>query len=74
MSFEEERQRLSGYLSESRSMLRKLRDSLIVPATFRPILSVDLDQLFDRGRLQWLGQSFQEVVTLTPSSCGPLTR
>ena len=64
-TFEEEQARLSGYLKESLSMLRKLNDFLSVPETIRPILNFDLDHVFDPGRFQQLADSFQEVVTLT---------
>jgi hypothetical protein len=63
-TFEEEQERLSGYLKESLSMLRKLNDFLSVPETIRPILNFDLDHVFDPGRFQQLEDPFQEVVTL----------
>ena len=63
-TFEEEQERLSSYLKESLSVLRKLNDFLSVPETIRPILNFDLDHVFDPGRFQQLEDSFQEVVTL----------
>jgi hypothetical protein len=45
-------------------MARKLVDFLSVPEAIRPILSFDLEQLVDPGRLAALEQSFQEVVLL----------
>jgi hypothetical protein len=63
-TFEDEQERLSSYLKESLSMLRKLNDFLSVPETIRPILNFDLDHVFDPGRFQPLEDSFQEVVTL----------
>jgi hypothetical protein len=63
-TFEEEQERLSSYLKESLSMLRKLNDFLSVPETIRPILNFDLDHVFYPGSFQQLEDSFQEVVTL----------
>jgi hypothetical protein len=63
-TFEKEEDRLSDYLKESRSMLRKLQDFLSVPEAIRPILNFDTDQMFDPSRLKDLKTSFQEVVTL----------
>ena len=45
-------------------MLRKLNDFLSVPASIRPILTFDLDQLFDPQRFSDLERSFSEVVLL----------
>ncbi len=45
-------------------MARKLVDFLSVPEAIRPILTFDLEQLVDPGRLTTLQQSFQEVVLL----------
>jgi hypothetical protein len=51
-------------LRQARAIARKLVDFLSVPEAIRPILSFDLDQLVDPGRLAALEQSFQEVVLL----------
>ena len=45
-------------------MLRKLNDFLSVPASIRPILNFDLDQLFDPQGFYALERSFSEVVLL----------
>jgi len=45
-------------------MVRKLQDFLSVPEAIRPILSFDLDQLYDPQRFSELEQSFSEVVLL----------
>ncbi len=63
-SFQAEQQKLERHRQESEAMLRKLHDFLSVPETIRPILSFDLEGLFDPSRLQDLRASFEEVVTL----------
>lgn len=63
-AFEAEKQKLSSYLEDSLSILKKLHDFLGVPAAIRPILSFDLDQLFDPARFKELEASFEEVVSL----------
>ncbi len=63
-AFRSEEQKLNNYLDESASMLRKLSDFLSVPEAIRPILSFDLDDLFDPSRFKELEASFEEVVTL----------
>jgi hypothetical protein len=45
-------------------MLHKLHDFLTVPEEIRPIISFDLDQLFDPQRFSALEQSFTDVVLL----------
>lgn len=62
--FEIEQEKLSGYRNDSLTMLRKLDDFLSVPETLRPILSFDLDSLYDPARLKELQASFEEVVTI----------
>lgn len=62
--FEIEQEKMLGYRDESRIMLRKLDDFLSVPETLRPILSFDLDSLYDPARLKELQDSFEEVVTI----------
>lgn len=66
-SFQAEQQKLKRHRQESETMLRKLHDFLSVPETIRPILSFDLEGLFDPSRLQDLRASFEEVVTLNDS-------
>ena len=63
-AFRAEGQKLNNYLDESVSMLRKLSDFLSVPEAIRPILSFNLDDLFDPSRFKELESSFEEVVTL----------
>ncbi len=63
-AFRSEGQKLENYLDECSTMLRKLDDFLSVPAAIRPILSFDLDNLFDPSRFKELEASFKEVVTL----------
>lgn len=63
-AFEAEACKLQNALEEARTMLRKLHDFLAVPAGIRPILSFDLDHLFDPQRLKDLEQSFDDVVLL----------
>ena len=63
-AFETEARKLQDALEESSTMLRKLHDFLEVPEGIRPILSFDLDTLFDPQRLKDLEQSFDDVVLL----------
>ncbi|MFM7550260.1 MAG: hypothetical protein ACKO8I_15620, partial [Cyanobacteriota bacterium] len=63
-AFETEAAKLQVALAESRGMVRKLHDFLQVPEGIRPILSFDLDPVFDPARLKQLEQSFDEVVLL----------
>jgi hypothetical protein len=63
-AFGAERHKLEAALHESGTLLRKLHDFLAVPERIRPILSFDLDTLFDPQRLPALEQSFEEVVLL----------
>ena len=63
-AFNAEERKLQQALTEATTMLAKLHDFLSVPAGLRPILSFDLDGLFDPQRLQALEQSFAEVVQL----------
>ena len=66
-SFQAEHEKLRRHHQESEAMLRKLHDFLSVPETIRPILTFDLEGLFDPSRLQDLRESFEEVVTLNNS-------
>jgi hypothetical protein len=63
-AFDAEDSKLRQARDDARAMARKLVDFLSVPEAIRPILSFDLDQLVDPGRLAALEQSFQEVVLL----------
>lgn len=63
-AFEAEEQKLQAAHRSAAEMLRKLRDFISVPANIRPILSFDLDQVFDPQRFLALEQSFSEVVLL----------
>ncbi|MFN5220848.1 MAG: hypothetical protein ACK5FE_08080 [Cyanobacteriota bacterium] len=63
-TFVAEQRKLRQHLDHSLTMLRKLHDFLEVPEAIRPILSFDLDQVFDPSRFRDLESSFQEVVTL----------
>jgi hypothetical protein len=63
-TFSAEEQKLQQAHSSTAAMLRKLTDFLSVPASIRPILSFDLEQLFDPQRFSALEQSFAEVVEL----------
>jgi hypothetical protein len=63
-SFVTEQRKLRQHLDHSLTMLRKLHDFLDVPEAIRPILSFDLDEVFDPSRFRDLESSFQEVVTL----------
>lgn len=63
-AFEVEARKLQAALEDSSTMLRKLHDFLEVPEGIRPILSFDIDTLFDPQRLKDLEQSFDEVVLL----------
>lgn len=63
-AFEREERKLQDALNDSRTLLRKLHDFLGVPEGIRPILSFDLDALYDPQRLKNLEQSFDEVVLL----------
>jgi hypothetical protein len=63
-AFEAEEQKLQQAHHSAAEMLRKLTDFLSVPASIRPILSFDLDLLFDPQRFSALEQSFAEVVLL----------
>lgn len=64
IAFESEEQNLQQAHHSAAEMLRKLTDFLSVPASSRPILSFDLDLLFDLQRFSALEQSFSEVVEL----------
>jgi hypothetical protein len=64
VAFEAEEQKLQQAHHSAAEMLRKLTDFLSVPASIRPILSFDLDLLFDPQRFSALEQSFAEVVEL----------
>lgn len=66
-NFLAEQKKLRRHRQESEVMLRKLHDFLSVPEQIRPILSFDLEGLFDPSRLQDLRASFEEVVTLNDS-------
>jgi hypothetical protein len=63
-AFDAEESKLRQARADARAMARKLVDFLSVPEAIRPILSFDLEQLVDPGRLAALEQSFQEVVVL----------
>ena len=63
-AFEQEQRKLEQANRSAAEMLRKLNDFLSVPASIRPILNFDLDQLFDPQRFSDLEQSFSEVVLL----------
>ncbi len=63
-AFGEEGRKLQQAHEQAEVMLRKLHDFLSVPAAIRPILTFDLDRLFDSHRLAELEQSFAEVVAL----------
>ena len=63
-AFEAEEYKLQQAHASAAEMLRKLNDFLSVPASIRPILTFDLDQLFDPQRFSDLEQSFSEVVLL----------
>lgn len=66
-AFKTEEAKLLAAGEDARRMLRKLVDFLSVPEELRPILSFDLEQLFDPQRLRRLEQSFEEVVLLNDS-------
>lgn len=66
-AFDAERQKLSQARHSTGEMLRKLHDFLSVPDGIRPILSFDLEQLFDPQRFADLERSFDEVVLLNDS-------
>ncbi len=63
-AFEAEEYKLQQAHASAAEMLRKLNDFLSVPASIRPILNFDLDQLFAPQRFSDLEQSFSEVVLL----------
>jgi hypothetical protein len=63
-SFEGEQVKLCDHLRQANTRLRKLHDFLSVPEALRPILTFDLNGLFDPARLQALKDSFAEVVVL----------
>ncbi len=63
-AFNGEREKLRQANRNAGEILRKLHDFLSVPASIRPILNFDLDQLFDPQRFSALEQSFSEVVLL----------
>jgi hypothetical protein len=63
-AFDAEESKLRQARADARAMARKLVDFLSDPEAIRPILSFDLEQLVDPGRLAALEQSFQEVVLL----------
>jgi Na+-transporting methylmalonyl-CoA/oxaloacetate decarboxylase gamma subunit len=63
-SFEGEQEKLQEALGSTSEMLHKLHDFLAVPEEIRPIISFDLDQLFDPQRFSALEQSFTDVVLL----------
>lgn len=63
-AFEAEEEKLQQARLSASEMVRKLHDFLSVPEGIRPILSFDLDQLYDPQRFSALEQSFSEVVLL----------
>ena len=63
-AFGEEGRKLQQAHEQAEVMLRKLHDFLSVPSAIRPILTFDLDRLFDPHRRAELEQSFAEVVAL----------
>lgn len=63
-AFEQEKQKLEQAHHSAGEMLRKVHDFLSMPNGILPILSFDLDQLFDLERFSTLEQSFTEVVLL----------
>lgn len=63
-TFEAEEEKLQQARQSATEMVRKLHDFLSVPEAIRPILSFDLDQLYDPQRFSELEQSFSEVVLL----------
>jgi hypothetical protein len=63
-SFQGEQEKLQEALGSTSEMLHKLHDFLAVPEEIRPIISFDLDQLFDPQRFSALEQSFTDVVLL----------
>ena len=63
-TFTREEDKLTSHLQDSLRMLGKLHDFLGVPEKLRPILTFDLDGLFDPARRSDLEASFQEVVSL----------
>jgi hypothetical protein len=63
-AFNGEREKLRQANRNAGEILCKLHDFLSVPASIRPILNFDLDQLFDPQRFLALEQSFSEVVLL----------
>jgi uncharacterized membrane protein YccC len=64
VAFEAEEHKLRQAHTSAAEMLRKLNDFLSVPASIRPILNFDFDQLYDPQRFSALEQSFSEVVEL----------
>lgn len=60
-TFEAEEKKLQQARHSATEMVRKLHDFLSVPEAIRPILSFDLDQLYDPQRFSELEQSFSEV-------------
>jgi hypothetical protein len=63
-AFNGEREKLQEANRNAAEMLRKLYDFLSVPEGIRPILTFDVDQLFDPQRFSALEQSFADVVLL----------
>lgn len=63
-AFKGEREKLQEANRNAAEMLRKLYDFLSVPEGIRPILTFDVDQLFDPQRFSALEQSFADVVLL----------
>ena len=63
-AFRREEQKLNGHRRDATRMLVKLHDFLAVPEALRPILTYDLEGLFDPARRRDLETSFQEVVAL----------
>jgi hypothetical protein len=63
-AFQAEEETLRQAHHSAGEMLRKLQDFLSVPDGIRPILTFDLEELFDPERFAALEQSFSDVVLL----------
>ena len=63
-AFEAEENKLQQAHASAAEMLRKLNDFLSVPASIRPILNFDFDQLFNPQLFSALEEWFSEVVLL----------